>query len=71
MWILTKHGFFSAVCARQGNGTHGQPVDLDRIMVRVRLRGHLERGATRHRGGVTTFQGATAPQPPRRVSLVR
>ena len=42
MWIFTKHGFFSAVCARQGNGKHGQPVDLDRIMVRARLRGHLE-----------------------------
>ncbi len=41
MWIFTKHGFFSAVCARQGNGKHGQPVDPDRIMVRARLRGHL------------------------------
>ena len=20
MWVFTKHGFFSAVCARQGNG---------------------------------------------------
>lgn len=42
MWIFTKHGFFSAVCARQGNGKHGQSVDLDRIMVRARLRSHLE-----------------------------
>ena len=42
MWIFTKHGFFSAVCARQGDGKHGQPVDLDRIMVRARGRGHLE-----------------------------
>ncbi|WP_373651958.1 DUF6508 domain-containing protein [Schlesneria sp. DSM 10557] len=42
MWIFTKHGFFSAVCARQGDGKHGQPVDLDRIMVRARLRSHLE-----------------------------
>ncbi len=42
MWIFTKHGFFSAVCARQGNGKHGQPVDPDRIMVRARVRGHLE-----------------------------
>jgi len=42
MWIFTKHGFFSAVCARQGNGRHGQPVDPDRIMVRARVRGHLE-----------------------------
>jgi hypothetical protein len=42
MWIFTKHGFFSAVCARQGNGKHGQPVDLERIMVRARVRSHLE-----------------------------
>ena len=42
MWIFTKHGFFSAVCARQENGKHGQPVDPDRIMVRARVRGHLE-----------------------------
>jgi hypothetical protein len=42
MWIFTKHGFFSAVCARQGDGKHSQPVDTDRIMVRARIRGHLE-----------------------------
>ncbi len=42
MWIFTKHGFFSAVCARQGDGKHGQPVDPDRIMVRARVRSHLE-----------------------------
>ena len=42
MWIFTKHGFFSAVCARQGDGKHSQPVDLARIMVRARVRGHLE-----------------------------
>jgi hypothetical protein len=42
MWIFTKHGFFSAVCARKGDGKHGQPVDPDRIMVRARIRGHLE-----------------------------
>jgi hypothetical protein len=42
MWIFTKHGFFSAVCARQGNGKHGQPVDLERIMVRARVRSHLD-----------------------------
>jgi hypothetical protein len=41
MWIFTKHGFFSAVCARQGKGAHGQPVDLDRIMIRGRLHSHL------------------------------
>jgi hypothetical protein len=42
MWIFTKHGFFSAVCARQGDGKHGQPVDPNRIMVRARIRSHLE-----------------------------
>jgi hypothetical protein len=42
MWIFTKYGFYSAVCARQGNGNHGEPVDLKRVMVRARLRAHLE-----------------------------
>jgi len=42
MWIFTKHGFFSAVCARQGNGKRGQDVDPDRIMVRARVREHLD-----------------------------
>ena len=37
MWLFTKHGFFSAVCARQGNGKHGQHVDPRRIMVRARV----------------------------------
>ena len=41
MWIFTKHGFFSAVCARQGTGEQSEPVDQDRIMVRARLRSHL------------------------------
>lgn len=42
MWIFTKYGFFSAVCARQGNGAHSQPVDPARLMVRARVRAHLE-----------------------------
>ena len=42
MWVLTKQGFFSALCARQGSGKHGQPVDTNRIMVRARVRAHLE-----------------------------
>jgi hypothetical protein len=47
MWVFTKHGFFSAVCGRQGSGEHGQPVDPDRIMVRARVRKHIEALATR------------------------
>ena len=42
MWIFTRYGFFSAVCAREGDGQHGNPVDPNRIMVRARVRGHLE-----------------------------
>ena len=42
MWIFTKYGFFSVVCARQGDGSHGQPVDPKRMMVRARVREHLE-----------------------------
>ena len=39
MWLFTKHGFYSAVCARQDNGRHGQPVDPDHIMVRPEYEG--------------------------------
>lgn len=42
MWLFTKHGFYSAVCARQGSGKNGEPVDPGRIMVRARVRAHLE-----------------------------
>ena len=42
MWLFTRYGFFSAVCARQGSGGHGQPVDPGRVMVRARVRGHLD-----------------------------
>ncbi len=42
MWIFTKHGFFSAVCTRQADAKHDQPVDPDRILVRAIVRGHLE-----------------------------
>lgn len=42
MWLFTKYGFYSAVCARQGDGRYGQPVDPDRIMVRARVRMHLD-----------------------------
>jgi hypothetical protein len=42
MWVFTKYGFYSAVCARQGEGKHGHPVDPTRIMVRARVRKHLE-----------------------------
>jgi hypothetical protein len=42
MWIFTRHGFFSAVCARHGDGRRGRAIDPDRIVVRARDRGHLE-----------------------------
>ena len=42
MWLFTKHGFYSAVCARTGDGRHGQPPDADRIVVRARVREHLK-----------------------------
>ena len=42
MWIFTKYGFYSAVCAREGDGGHDQAVATDRVMVRSRMREHLE-----------------------------
>ena len=41
MWIFTQYGFFSVVCAREGDGSQGNKVDAGRVMVRARLRGHL------------------------------
>jgi len=41
MWIFTKHGFYSAVCARVGKGQKHSPVDPDRMMVRGRMIEHL------------------------------
>ena len=42
MWLFTKYGFYSSVCARQGDGSPGQPVDANQLMIRARVRGHLE-----------------------------
>ncbi len=42
MWLFTKYGFFSAVCARKDDGQKGRRVDPTRIMVRARVRKHLE-----------------------------
>jgi hypothetical protein len=42
VWLFTKHGFFSVVCARLGDGKQGRPIDTARLMVRARVREHLE-----------------------------
>lgn len=42
MWLFTKYGFYSAVCSRSGDGSLKQPVDPDKIMVRARVRAHLD-----------------------------
>jgi hypothetical protein len=42
MWLFTQYGFFSVVCAREGDGSWGNAVDEGRVMVRARLRDHLE-----------------------------
>lgn len=41
MWLVTTWGFFSVVCAREGEGTPGAAVDLSRVMVRSRSPAHL------------------------------
>ena len=40
--MMTKYGFFSAVCAREGDGSPGQKVDSEKVMVRARDAAHLE-----------------------------
>ena len=40
-WIFSRHGFFSVVASRGGDGHPGDPIDPDRVMVRARARDHL------------------------------
>lgn len=42
MWLFTRFGFFSAVCAREGDGKKSRKVDSDRMMIRARDKQHLE-----------------------------
>ena len=42
MWIFTRWGFYSCVCARQGSGGPQEPVDPQLINVRTRDRVYLE-----------------------------
>ncbi len=41
MWLFTRYGFFSVVCARQ-HGGKSQKADPALLMVRARHRPHLE-----------------------------
>jgi hypothetical protein len=41
MWLFTKYGFFSVVCAR-ASARPGAPVDPSKVMIRARCRKHLE-----------------------------
>jgi hypothetical protein len=41
MWLMTTIGMFSAVCPKTEGG-HGGQVETDKIMVRARVRSHIE-----------------------------
>jgi len=41
MWLMTTMGMFSAVCPRTEEGRGGK-IETDKIMVRARVRSHLE-----------------------------
>ena len=41
MWLMTTIGMFSAVCPRMEEG-RGSQVETGKIMVRARVRGHIE-----------------------------
>lgn len=63
MWLFSQHGFFSVVCAREGDGGPRRRVDTDRFMVRARVRAHLERLKERFpellgRGDIVEFSGS-------------
>jgi hypothetical protein len=65
MWIFTKYGFFSIVCAREGFGEPGQQVDPQRVIVRSRSREQLERLKNRFSElaalPIVSFPGADYP----------
>jgi hypothetical protein len=42
MWIFTKYGFYSAVCARSVDEPSQPAVDAERVIVRSRLLVHLK-----------------------------
>ena len=42
MWLFTKYGFYSAVCARREDDSGRGRANPDRMAVRARLRRHLE-----------------------------
>ena len=46
MWLFTRYGFFSVVCARRDGG-HSAKSDPDVLMIRARKRSHLENLAAR------------------------
>jgi hypothetical protein len=41
MWVFATTGFYSAVCPRTEEG-RGSEIETDKIMVRARVRGHIE-----------------------------
>ena len=41
MWLFTKYGFFSVVCARKNSGM-GPDVETETLMIRARSKNHLE-----------------------------
>jgi hypothetical protein len=44
MWLYTRYGFFSAVCARKVvDGQVSGDIDPDRVMIRARNREHLDK----------------------------
>jgi hypothetical protein len=66
MWMFTPIGFFTAVCARKGNGEPWQEIDPDRIAIRTRTRQQLENLIARFHddlGGVPIWDDAHADYP--------
>ena len=64
MWIFTKYGFFSVVCARRGFGHPFEPIDPNRVMVRSRSRSHLEalqKRFSQAAGEIMSFDGSDYP----------
>jgi hypothetical protein len=63
MWLFSRYGLASVVCARQGKGEPWEPVWIDRLALRFRRRQHLDnfqKGFPHLLGNVPVWESVTA-----------
>ncbi len=69
IWVATRYGFFSAVCARKGDGSRANPPDPHKMMIRARARDHLVRLVERF-PSLKRFEIKTSPHNDYRFRII-